>query len=74
MESSKIVSGFIGVIVLMALVAGFYPTLISYGNDLNKSGMPFASFLADGGLAWLVLGIMVFVGALGLIGYKVAHK
>lgn len=73
MDAKALIGGFIGLIVMLALVSGFYPTMVDYGNDLNTSGMPFAEFMADGGLAWIVLGIVVFIGALGLLGWKVAN-
>lgn len=73
MDASKLVSGFIAVILVMALAAGFYPTMVDYGDSLNASGLPFGEFVADGGLAWLIMGIVLFIGVVGLLGWKVTQ-
>lgn len=80
MDAKALIGGFISLIILLALVSGFYPVLVDYGNELNNtqvvnstSQLPFSEFMADGGLAWIVLGIVVFIGALGLLGWKVSQ-
>lgn len=69
-----IVFGVLGIVVVMVLIAGLYPTLVEAGNDLNESGMPQGDKFATGGVAWTIFGIIIFVvvilAVIGFIKFK----
>lgn len=55
MSVDKMITVFIGAIILFQVLALLYPLGTSAGDTLNNSGFPLGSFFTSGGIIWLVL-------------------
>jgi len=64
-----IIIGVLGIVVIFALVAGTFPTLVSSGAELNSSGLPLVgTFFASGSsVGWLILGAVILLAIISLL-------
>jgi ABC-type phosphate transport system permease subunit len=63
----SVIFGFVGLVVLFALLANLYPTLLSYGDTYNDSGAPLGSFWIDGGVGWIIFGAVMLLALIAMI-------
>jgi hypothetical protein len=71
---NKFIYGFIGLVIIFALISQLYPSLVSYGQTYCSTGAPLSSFWATGSsVGWLIFGAVILIGLLVLIMKSFKH-
>jgi ABC-type phosphate transport system permease subunit len=68
MGVNSIIYGFVGIVVLFALLANLFPTLVTYGTAYCTSGAPLSNFFASSSsVGWLIFGAVMLLAIIALI-------
>lgn len=72
--SQALIGKVVGLVVLVSLMAGLAPTIVTQLGLLNATGLPGATLFNDGGVAPIVLGYGIVAAAIGAIATLFARK
>lgn len=70
LSAGSMITAIILLVIAFKTAAVGIPQITSAGNEVNGTGVPFASFFASDGIVILALMGALILGVVGYLGYK----